>query len=382
MPTIGIVDSFLRDALKQRASDIHVESTQEGLRIRFRIDGLLLDYQRISLDLSLQVIARIKVLARLDVAEKRIPQDGKFSLAHADGTVDLRIATFPGLYGEKVVIRLLEKSSQHKTLREIGLSADLFTKLLLLIQRATGFFLVTGPTGAGKTTTLYGILMAIQSAEKNVVTLEDPIEYTIHGITQGQVQPDIGFTFARGIRALLRQDPDIIMVGEIRDKETAEVAVQAALTGHMVLSTLHTNDAPGAVMRLLDMGIPAFLINATLTGVLAQRLVRVLCPSCRYQAQPTLHELDFLASAGVTVKNAYKASGCAACNGRGYKGRTGIFELLVMSSLVHELVGESSSYEALYTCAVVNGMIPLRTDAACKIEQGVTSIAELARTVC
>ncbi len=382
MSTVAIVDSFLSQAVKQGASDIHVESIPEGLRVRLRIDGLLEDFQHVSLDSALPVIARIKVLARLDVAEKRIPQDGKLSCLAAGVNLDVRVATFPGLYGEKVVLRLLERSSKHKSLSEIGLSPKLHAELLLLIQRTHGFFLVTGPTGAGKTTSLYAALHAIQSHQKNVVTLEDPIEYTIQGITQGQIQPEIGFTFARGIRALLRQDPDIIMVGEVRDRETAETAIQAALTGHVVLSTLHTNDAPGALMRLLDMGIPAFLINATLTGVLAQRLVRILCPSCRYEERPTGADLDFLNYVGITLQRAYKAGGCSLCQGRGYKGRTGIFELLVISSRLRELVSEQASYDIIYQHAMLDGMISLKQDAATKIELGITSIAELARVVC
>jgi type II secretory ATPase GspE/PulE/Tfp pilus assembly ATPase PilB-like protein len=381
MSAVQIVEQLLQQAFSVRASDIHLEAAPAALRVRFRIDGLLADHQSISLEISSQVVARIKVLARLDVAEKRVPQDGKFTVAVLKGSMDLRVATFPGLYGEKVVIRILDRSASTRTLNELGMSEKLYKHLAMIVRRPTGFFLTTGPTGSGKTTTLYAILSLIQSAEKNVITLEDPIEYSIDGITQGQVLPEVGFTFARGMRALLRGDPDIIMVGEIRDKETADVAIQAALTGHFVLSTSHTNDAPGALMRLIDMGIPPFLINATLSGVLAQRLVRVLCVECRYECDPTHDEREFLHTSGVTVARCYKAPGCLHCNGRGYKGRTGIFELLVMTQPIRELIAVQPSYDKIVAQGIQGGMIPLRIDAGYKIDQGITSISELARAI-
>lgn len=371
----------MADALVHGASDIHLEPTAAGLLVRMRVDGLLSDYAALPADCTAQVLARVKVLARLDVAEKRIPQDGKFTVLGERGAVDLRVATFPGLYGEKIVIRLLERSAQQLDLESLGFDVHTLKNFLGLIRRATGFFLVTGPTGSGKTTTLYAALSLLKSPEKNIVTLEDPIEYCIDGITQGQIVPDIGFTFDRGIRSLLRLDPDIIMVGEIRDRETAEVAVQAALTGHLVLSTLHTHDAPGAVMRLLDMGIPAFLINATLTGMLAQRLVRVLCPACRIETVPTADERDFLKKLGISLKHAYKAVGCDACYGRGYKGRIGIFELLTMTPGMRTVIGARPSIDQLTQQAISDGMVPLRRDAADKIERGITTIEELARVV-
>lgn len=381
MSAVQLVEQILHQAFSARASDIHLETSPATMRVRFRVDGLLADHHSIALDLSLQVVARIKVLARLDVAEKRIPQDGKFSVSVSKGSMDLRVATFPGLYGEKVVIRILDRSAHTRTLNELGLSDQLYKQLATIVNRSSGFFLTTGPTGSGKTTTLYAILSLIQSPEKNVITLEDPIEYSIDGITQGQVLPEIGFTFARGMRALLRGDPDIIMVGEIRDKETADVAIQAALTGHFVLSTSHTNDAPGALMRLIDMGIPPFLINATLSGVLAQRLMRVLCVDCRYEHEPTCDERDFLNTCGVMITRSFKAAGCASCNGRGYKGRTGIFELLVMTQAVRELMAIQPSYDRIVKQCIADGMIPLRIDAAHKIDQGITSISELARAI-
>lgn len=378
---VDTLDTIIKQACGQGASDIHFESMPVGLKVRFRVDGLLYDHTIVPQSISLQVLARIKVLARVDVAERRIPQDGKFSVTLDNKILDMRVATFPALYGEKIVIRILARSQGHRLVSELGFNDILLKNLTRLINRTTGFFLVTGPTGAGKTTTLYALLSELQVSEKNVVTLEDPIEYNIENVTQGQIQPDIGFTFARGIRSLLRQDPDVIMVGEIRDKETAEVAIQAALTGHMVLSTLHTNDAPSAVIRLLDMGVPAFLINATLTGVLAQRLVRVLCSHCSEESVLDVHQQEFLSHVRMKINKAYQSHGCDACNKRGYRGRTGIFELLPMSPGVRALVSNQPSYDALIKQAAQEGMVSLYADAACKIEAGITTIGELARVI-
>ncbi len=381
MSGVQIVAQMLDDAFESQASDIHLESEPSGILIRFRVDGLLFDRAVIDKEISHQVLARVKVLSRLDVAEKRIPQDGKFSITKDGVEIDLRVATFPALYGEKIVIRILKKSSATKTLDSLGFTPELHQNLLNLIHRSTGFFLITGPTGSGKTTTLYAILRLLKSPEKNIVTLEDPIEYNIEGITQGQVIPEIGFTFARGMRALLRGDPEIIMVGEIRDKETAEVAIQAALTGHFVLSSCHTNDAPGAVMRLIDMGIPQFLINATVSAVLAQRLVRVLCEDCKYHAPLDEKEREFAKHINIQVNTSFKSAGCSRCDGRGYKGRTGIFELMIMNQELRDLVGHAPSYDKIACQALKNGMVSLRIDAAQKINEGITSIAELARAI-
>lgn len=381
MPAVQLVEAILNNAIEARASDIHFESTASSLQVRLRVDGLLFDYQSIPLEVALQVLARIKVLSRLDVAEKRIPQDGKFWIEHVRGAVDLRVATFPSLYGEKIVIRILEVSKNTRELLELGLAPSVYKNLLSLIHKSTGFFLVTGPTGSGKTTTLYAMLRLIQTPEKNIITLEDPIEYNIEGITQGQIMSDIGFTFARGMRSLLRQDPDVIMVGEIRDRETAEVAIQASLTGHLILSTSHTNDAASAVMRLMDMGIPSFLINATLSGVLAQRLVRVLCGGCKYNYDLKNDEIEYLQTVGISLNAAYKADGCDSCKGRGYTGRVGVFELLIITQQLKELIGIHPSYNKLAKQAVQDGMVTMHDDAAQKIEAGITSVAELARVL-
>ncbi len=381
MSAIELVDELLLEAFAKRASDIHLESVPDGLRVRLRVDGLMFDHQTFNKELAAQILARIKILSHLDVAERRMPQDGKFCSAAPHGSVDLRVSSFPNLYGEKIVIRILERSGAQKTLDEIGFSPEVLKQFKMIIGRATGFFIVTGPTGAGKTTTLYGALSFLNHPTKNISTLEDPVEYNIDGITQSQVHPDIGFTFDRGIRSLLRQDPDIIMVGEIRDRETAEVSIQAALTGHMVLSTLHTNDAPSSIIRLLDMGVPPFLINATLSGVLAQRLVRVLCPACRQLTHPSDAEREFLQYIKLPINSCFKPVGCEQCEGRGYRGRTGIFELLTMTQALRELINEHVAYDDLVKQACNEGMIPLRYDAQHKIEAGITSIEELARVI-
>ncbi len=380
-PAIRIVDALLAQAFRATASDIHIESVALGLRVRYRQDGLLRDIVSILGEYALQVIARIKVLARLDVAEKRVPQDGKFIVEGPSGSVDIRVATFPGIYGEKVVLRILGMATTVRTIQELGCSPVVAQQLEVLLRRAHGFVIVTGPTGSGKTTTLYTLLSRLATDDKNLVTLEDPVEYTIEGTTQGQVMPEIGFDFAQGIRALLRQDPDVIMVGEMRDSVTAQTAVQAALTGHMVLSTLHTADAPGALIRLIDMGIPPFLVGATITGVIAQRLVRILCASCA-QLQPlSAEEQEYCATVGVTLDEAYRAQGCIACNRTGYHGRVALFELLVMSPQILQAMQGMVHYEKLAAAVQQQGMQTLLEDGFAKVKDGKTSVAELMRVI-
>jgi type II secretory ATPase GspE/PulE/Tfp pilus assembly ATPase PilB-like protein len=380
-PAIVLVNSLIVKALNKAASDIHLEPLQEALRVRVRIDGLLYDEQPIELEHSLHVVSRIKVLALMDIAERRIPQDGKFSFIHNKRDIDIRVATFPSLYGEKIVMRILDRYQVALSLGSLGFTPSLLEEIEKLSTRAYGFFLVTGPTGSGKTTTLHAMLAAARSPFKNSVTLEDPIEYAIEGITQAQINPGIGFTFERGIRAVLRQDPDIIMVGEIRDRETVQVALQAALTGHFVLSTIHTNDAPSTIMRLLDMGIEPFLINAAVTGILSQRLARKLCTACRYQKELSSDELLLLEDLAISLTGAYTSTGCAACHGTGYKGRTGIFELLLMSHDIRALITKQPNFDALYAQARQQGMQPLLADAVLKVESGIISIAELVRVL-
>jgi len=378
---IELVDSLVQQAVKRSASDIHVESTPNGARVRYRIDGVLSDQDLIEKSLMLQVISRFKILANINIAEKRIPQDGKFTMTIDGNDVDLRVSTFPSINGEKVVVRILDRSKNMIDLDSLGFSNATFADFKQLVHRPSGFFLVTGPTGSGKTTTLYAALSSLNSPEKNIITLEDPVEYNLNGITQGQIHPDAGFTFGKGIRAVLRQDPDVAMVGEIRDKETAQTAIEAALTGHSVFSTLHTNDAPGALMRLMDMSIEPFLINAALSGVLAQRLARKICTNCKQEHAPTDQEKKLLERFEATTDKLYDAKGCDACFGLGYKGRIGIFELLHMTSDLRSLVVHRPVFDDIRAQADKDGMKTLVHDGLQKVKAGIISLPELARVV-
>lgn len=381
-PAVSLINQIISNAIQLGASDIHLEPLRNMLRVRFRIDGILYEQESIDQEYSLQVVSRLKVLSNMNIAEKRIPQDGKFFYSFNNNEIDLRVATFPSVNGEKVVIRILDKNYSLLSLDNLGFELEMLQKIKKLAKRSGGFFLVTGPTGSGKTTTLHCMLNLINSKEKNIVTLEDPVEYNIDGITQSQVYPEVGFNFERGIRSLLRQDPDIIMVGEIRDKETAQVAIQAALTGHLVLSTLHTNDAAGAIMRLLEMAIEPFLINAALTGVLAQRLVRKLCTSCRTkQSVLTQEEHDFIKKLSLPIKDLYISTGCGDCNNLGYKGRLGVFELLDITHDLRALITSNANFSSISKQSLADGMTPLLHDAAAKVNSGVISLYELARVL-
>ncbi len=382
MSIIDRVNDMIGLAIERNASDVHLESTQHGLRVRYRIDGTLYDQPSIEAMNAAQVISRIKILAHNNIAEKRIPQDGKFRLELNNKSVDLRVSTFPAIYGEKIVIRILDRTNHTIVLEKLGLQPKTLEQFKNLINRAQGFFLVTGPTGSGKTTTLYATLSALHSSEKNIITLEDPVEYNLDGITQGQIHPEAGFTFERGIRALLRQDPDIAMIGEIRDKQTARIAIEASLTGHLVLSTLHTNDASSTIMRLMDMAIEPFLINSSLTGVLAQRLVRKICTYCRVELEPDEQELKLLERLNVDMKTIYKGLGCVQCFNLGYKGRIGIFELLIMSNALRTLIVRNPLFEALQQQAIADGLQPLIFDAREKLRIGLISLEEVIRVIC
>lgn len=375
------VEALITDAIEKRASDIHLEQERDSLRIRFRIDGVLIDQSSFSHQLSNSVVARLKIIANMNSAERRMPQDGKFHVMHNDNQIDMRVSTFPSLYGEKVVVRILDRLLQTITLDSLGFEPEMFAAFKFLLQRQSGFFLVTGPTGSGKTTTLYAALSFLNHSEKNIVTLEDPVEYSLQGITQAQIYPAAGFTFEKGIRSLVRQDPDIIMIGEIRDKVTARIAIEAALTGHLVLSTLHTANAPSAIMRLMDMGVEPFLINAALSGVLAQRLVRKLCVACREQRKATPQELYVLQSLGIAQDMVYQAKGCSACNSLGYKGRVGIFELLEISPELRSLIIKQPQFDEIYKQALKDGMKTLVQDGAQKVADGIISLEELMRVV-
>ncbi|CDK31068.1 GspE/PulE family protein [Candidatus Babela massiliensis] len=376
---IDIVEQLILQAIESSASDIHLEPQNQELRVRFRIDGILYNQTLIPEEFSSRVISRIKILAQLNVAEYRIPQDGKILFKTLQDHIDLRVSTFPCINGEKIVIRLLDKFNKHLDINALGLSCHIINEVKNIAQLSSGFFLVTGPTGSGKTTTLHSMINLINKNEKNICTLEDPVEYYIPGINQSNIYTEIGFTFETGIKALLRQDPDIIMVGEIRDKATAQVAIQAALTGHLVLSTLHTNDSVQAVMRLLDMKIEPFLINSALTGVLAQRLIRKLCNSCKYQRQLTQDEKDIIKKLNINIDNAYFKSGCANCINIGYKGRIGIFELLFITPELKQLITKNPLAQEIYKQAHQESLIPFRLDIKQKIEAGITDIYEIAR---
>lgn len=379
---ISQVDSLIHTALSHGASDIHLEPTAEYLRVRYRIDGVLYDQNQIAHSIMQQVVSRLKVLGQMNIAEKRLPQDGKFSLTIDSKPVDFRVSTFPSLYGEKMVVRILDRAAHAMSLNQLGFTQSMLNIIKSLIKKQHGFFLVTGPTGSGKTTTLYAALSDLHDPDKNIVTLEDPVEYNLHGITQGHINSEAGFTFEKGIRSMLRQDPDILMVGEIRDKQTARVAIEAALTGHLVLSTLHTNDAPSAVMRLMDMGIEPFLINASLSGVLAQRLVRKLCSDCK---EPVVRDVSYdhiCKHLGIPDDMPlFHALGCRQCDGRGYRGRTGIFELLVVTPELRARIVSHPIFDDIYAQALQDGMTTLLQDGIAKVKEGSISLEELARIV-
>ena len=379
-PVVRLVDVVLLEAVTRRASDIHIEAFERELVIRYRIDGRCYQVAQPPKSLALAIASRIKVLANLDVAEARLPQDGRILLNVTGRQIDLRVSTLPTMHGESIVLLVLDKGALDKTLTQLGMAPQMQETIERLIQRPNGLLLVTGPTGAGKTTTLYACLTTLNRPEAKLITTEDPVEYDLKGLVQVAINPKIELTFAASLRAILRHDPDVIMVGEIRDHETAQIAIQAALTGHLVLSTLHTNDAPGAVTRLLDMGVEPFLVTSTVVGILAQRLVRGLCPQCRapYEAAP-----DELAALHVTAANLtqplMKPVGCDACQGIGFKGRSGIFELLVMTDAVRPLVIERASVSALRDKARAEGMRSLREDGIAKVLAGVTTVEELLR---
>lgn len=343
-PIIKLLNALFSEAIKQNASDIHFEVFEDELMVRFRIDGILQEMLRPQRVLAPLIISRIKVMAKLDIAEKRIPQDGRISLKIAGHPVDVRVSTMPTAHGERIVLRLLDKKEAHLSLLDLGMGKEDLERIKRLIVKPHGIILVTGPTGSGKTTTLYAALSRLNEVSRNILTVEDPIEYDLPGIGQTQVNTKVDMTFARGLRAMLRQDPDVLMVGEIRDLETANIAVQASLTGHLVLSTLHTNTAVGAVTRLRDMGIDAFLISSSLIGVVAQRLVRVLCKHCRVKKPASARECELLRVLPKKPPTIYHDKGCEACNYLGYRGRTGIYEIIPidgqLKAMIHEDVGE------------------------------------------
>jgi len=385
-PLVRLVNSIIFQAAEDGASDVHFEPQEDSLAVRLRIDGVLHEVQRIPKRMAAGVTTRLKVLAKLDIAERRKPQDGRISLnaAAAGRMLDIRVATLPTVEGESVVMRLLDKSKRPPTLEELGLSDEMRKTLEEVVSRPTGALLVTGPTGSGKSTTLYAALSEINNPEINIITVEDPVEYRLGGVNQVQINQRAGLTFAAALRSILRSDPDVVMVGEIRDPETAKISIEAALTGHFVLSTLHTNDAPGALTRLNEMGVEPFLTGSAVTGVLAQRLARKLCTHCCEMYTPSVEELikarvspDVAAQADGMVF--YRKKGCPRCNQTGYKGRIGVFQLLAMSETLETLAASKASREELERAAMEEGMRTLWDDGIAKVAAGLTSIEELAR---
>jgi general secretion pathway protein E len=377
VPVIRLVNQMLSRALESRASDIHIEPFENQLKVRYRIDGILHEIEPPPRHFKAAVISRLKILAQLNIAERRLPQDGRIKVKIAGKDVDLRVATVPTLYGESVVIRLLERSQIFTDLEFLGFPAAMLQRFSEMIAKPHGMILVTGPTGSGKTTTLYAALQKINDPGKKIITIEDPVEYQLAGVNQIQVKPQIGLTFANGLRSIVRQDPDIIMVGEIRDFETAEIAIQAALTGHLVLSTLHTNDAAGAISRLLEMGVQDYLLASALLGVLAQRLVRRLCQACRKQVQFQGSQAEGFD--GDLPATLWEARGCDACSGTGYLGRIGIFELLPASAEICKLIVQRADANAIRGLAIAQGMRLLREDGWEKVRDGISTLAEVLR---
>jgi len=385
-PIVRLVDSIIIGGIDARASDIHIEPQEPDMRVRYRVDGILLEAIEVPASAQLEVISHIKILADMDISERRIPQDGHINVRHNDKEYDLRVSSLPATSGEKIVLRILDASTSLKSLDQIvDPYSEEYKKLNSLIANPNGMILLTGPTGSGKTTTLYSMLQKLNTPQRNIVTVEDPVEYHVPGITQVQVKPAIGRTFAAELRSILRQDPDIILVGEIRDLETAEIAISAALTGHLVFSTLHTNDAVGAISRLVDLGVPSFQVASCLLGTVAQRLVRTICPECKQSCKPTPEEVHVLFgdSADTNSKQAtiYRGAGCSACRHTGYRGRRAVYEILEVSRAVKEIIVEGAPEGQVKAAAVAEGMKTLKKRAVGQVLEGVTTLEELSRVI-
>jgi type IV pilus assembly protein PilB len=380
-PVIRLVNYIIFNAVKEGASDIHIEPAERCLRVRYRIDGRLYKSLEVPLHLIAAVTSRIKIMASLDISERRLPQDGRVHVMLERRKVDLRISTFPTQRGEKTVIRVLDTKSMSLNLEDLGFAEDVLQPFLQNVKAPNGIVLVTGPTGSGKSTTLYGAINSISSMENNICTVEDPIEYHLPLINQFQVQERVGLTFSKALRTLLRQDPDVIMVGEVRDEETARIAIQAALTGHLVLSTLHTNDACSAITRLINMGVEPYLIGAALNMVLAQRLVRRVCPKCRQQYEPQRTLRKTLERMGYPIDTFYRGVGCRKCRNTGYSGRIGVHELLVIDDELRDLIIANPNIGAIRKLAVDHGMIALRHDGFRKVREGITTVEEILQIV-
>ena len=378
-PVVRLVNLMIMQAVHDAASDIHIEPDEEDLKVRCRVDGILHDYPAIPKYLQSALSSRIKVLANLNIAERRAPQDGQFQMKMENRQIDIRVSAVPTIYGENLVLRLLDRGTIILSLSELGFAKDVQDKYEKIIRRPYGIILVCGPTGSGKTTTLYSSLHLINSKEKNIITIEDPVEYRLSGIRQTQLDPKAGVSFSAGLRSMLRQDPDIIMVGEIRDKETAEIAIQAALTGHLVLSTLHTNDAAGAITRLIDMGIEPFLISSSLNAVLSQRLIRLVCKDCKEEYSPSEEVLKKMGLAGQRDIKFARGKGCMRCKDSGYKGRIGIFELMIVDDKLRALIAAKAPREEIKRSAESAGMLSLKEDGFNKVKERITTLEEVLR---
>src|SRR5438067_9262513 len=378
-PVVRVVNLLIENAIDAEASDIHVEPFEDTLRVRYRIDGVLFDQEAPPRRLQAAVTSRIKLMAEMNIAERRLPQDGRIRVTLRGRRVDIRVSTIPTVHGESIVMRLLDRASVFLPLEMLGFASAMLQHFEALIKRPHGIVLVTGPTGSGKTTTLYGALDKINSSDLKIITVEDPVEYQLKGVNQIHVKPKIGLTFATGLRHIVRQDPDVILIGEIRDLETAEIAIQAALTGHLVFSTLHTNDAPGAITRLQDMGVEPYLVASVLEGVLAQRLVRRICAACREPDTPNAADLEALGIEGAGDRRLYRGRGCDECRGTGYRGRTGIYELFPITEDARSLVLRRVPSRDIRRHAIEAGMVTLRMDGWLKACEGVTTVQETLR---
>lgn len=372
-PVVKLVDLIIRQAIDERASDIHIEPFKEKISLRYRIDGKLFEIPPPAKHLHLPIISRIKILAKLDIAEKRLPQDGAFMVKIGERNIDLRISSIPTIYGEKIVLRILDRSQVVLDLPQLGYEPKQIEQIRRAVNSPYGLVFLTGPTGSGKTTTLYAILNEIKSPTKNIITIEDPVEYKLEGINQVQVKPEIGLTFAAALRSFLRQDPDVILVGEVRDLETAQICARSALTGHLVLSTLHTNDAPSAISRLLDIGIEFYILAPSLLLVVAQRLVRKLCLDCKEAYEPTPEQLK---SIQLKADLIYRPKGCSKCNNTGYRGRASVGEVMIVNEHIQELINQRATFQKIRDAAKASGMQTLYESSIKKVEEGVTSLEE------
>ena len=378
-PIVRLVNQILQMAVEQRASDIHIDPQETKVVIRYRIDGILRTERALPKHMQGMLTARIKILANMDITEHRVPQDGRIKMNIDFHPVDLRVSTLPTIYGEKIVMRVLDLGAALNDLNKLGFNKVNLQRFIQLIEQPTGIVLITGPTGSGKSSTLYAALNRLNEEHVNIITIEDPVEYQLEGVNQIRVNPNVGMTFAEGLRSILRQDPNIIMVGEIRDRETAEIAIRASLTGHLVLSTLHTNDALSTVARLIDMGVEPFLVATSLSGVVSQRLVRRVCRDCQEEQQPTKREIDIFARRGLKIEKVMRGRGCPTCNMTGYKGRIALHELMVMSDEMRKVILNGEPLSKLREIAIKNKMIFLIDDGLLKVKQGLTTTEEVLR---